>query len=168
MFLARASYATRAATLVSQQSRKFSLTSFAQKSFPALVKEIESTNKNIHHISPKDLHSTLSKTAAPHVIDCRERNEIERTGTIPGAIPLPRGILERDVGKFIKQEDSRDVVVYCAGGFRSILAAESLTRLGYGVSNEQGEVQPPSKNKVYSLDEGIDGWIKKGFQLEKK
>lgn len=96
------------------------------------------------------------------MVDVRERNEIDRTGTIPGAIPLPRGILERDIGKFIPQDDPRDVVVYCAGGFRSILAAESLTRLGYGTGESE------AKNKVYSLDEGMEGWIKSGFSVEKK
>ncbi|KAG0346496.1 hypothetical protein BG004_001620, partial [Podila humilis] len=153
------------------------------KSFPALVKEIDATNKNIHHISPKELHSSLaassssssSSSSSPYIIDVRERNEIERTGTIPGAIALPRGILERDIGKFIKNNNNneennnnetiRDVVVYCAGGFRSILAAESLTRLGYGVESE-GTTN--NKCKVYSLDEGMDGWIKNGFSVEKK
>lgn len=106
------------------------------------------------------------------MIDVREHHEIEATGTIPGAIVLPRGVLERDVGKFIKQDDPRDVVVYCAGGFRSILAAESLVRLGYGVVESEGQApgQLDSKNgaKVWSLNEGMDGWIKNGFDVEKK
>ncbi|KAI9242701.1 MAG: Rhodanese-like domain-containing protein [Podila humilis] len=110
----------------------------------------------------QDLHTSLTTSETPYVVDVRERSEIDRTGTIPGAIPLPRGILERDIGKFIPQDDPRNVVVYCAGGFRSILAAESLTRLGYGTGESE------AKNKVYSLDEGMDGWIKSGFRVEKK
>lgn len=99
------------------------------------------------------------------MIDVRERHEVQATGTIPGAIVLPRGILERDVSKFIKQSDPRDVVVYCAGGFRSVLAAESLVRLGYGVAEEEGSTK--GSTKVWSLDEGMDGWVKNGFQVEK-
>lgn len=103
------------------------------------------------------------------MIDVRERHEVQATGTIPGAIVLPRGILERDVSKFIKQSDPRDVVVYCAGGFRSVLAAESLVRLGYGVA--EGEAGEKGKKeecpKVWSLDEGMDGWVKNGFQVDK-
>ncbi|KAG0351672.1 hypothetical protein BG005_008834 [Podila minutissima] len=159
MFSAQLTRATRGAIVL---QRTFSHSSLAQKSFPALVREIDATNKNIHHITPKDLHTSLAASSTPHVVDVRERNEIDRTGTIPGAIPLPRGILERDIGKFIPQDDPRDVVVYCAGGFRSILAAESLTRLGYGTGESE------AKNKVYSLDEGMEGWIKSGFSVEKK
>ncbi|KAF9360784.1 hypothetical protein BGX26_007735 [Mortierella sp. AD094] len=150
------------------QQRTFTLSAFSQKSFPALVQEIKANNKNIHHISPKELHA-IPSTQAPHVIDVRERHEIEATGTIPGAIALPRGILERDVGKFIKQGDARDVVVYCAGGFRSILAAESLVRLGYGVAEtEASNAGNKESPKVWSLNEGMDGWIKSGFEVEKK
>ncbi|KAG0087873.1 hypothetical protein BGZ93_009027 [Podila epicladia] len=159
MFSSHLTRATRGAVVL---QRTFSHSSLAQKSFPALVREIDATNKDIHHITPKELHSSLAASSTPHVVDVRERSEIDRTGTIPGAIPLPRGILERDIGKFIPQDDSRDVVVYCAGGFRSILAAESLTRLGYGTGESE------AKNKVYSLDEGMEGWIKSGFSVEKK
>jgi rhodanese-related sulfurtransferase len=107
------------------------------------------------------------------VIDVREQHEIDTTGTIPGAIALPRGILERDIGKVVKQNDSRDVVVYCAGGFRSILAAESLVRLGYGITVEETEngsnaQDNKDKPRVWSLNEGMDGWIKSGFEVEKK
>ncbi|KAG0366236.1 Rhodanese-like domain-containing protein [Gamsiella multidivaricata] len=166
------------------QQRAFSLASLQQKSFSALVQEIRANNKNIHHISPKDLHA-ISSTASPqnprlppHIIDVREPHEVEATGTIPGAVFLPRGILERDIGKFLKQNDPRDVVVYCAGGFRSVLAAESLVRLGYGVV--EGEMndsegakglnpqESKDKPRVWSLDEGMDGWIKSGFEVEKK
>ncbi|KAF9310925.1 hypothetical protein BGZ91_006958 [Linnemannia elongata] len=160
--LARLSTTTSFAAV---QQRTFVFSALNQKSFPALVQEIKATNKDIHYLSPKDLHS-LQTTQPPHVIDVRERHEVQATGTIPGAIVLPRGILERDVSKFIKQSDPRDVVVYCAGGFRSVLAAESLVRLGYGVAEGERSSKKES-TKVWSLDEGMDGWIKSGFQVEK-
>ncbi|KAG0280146.1 hypothetical protein BGZ95_011143 [Linnemannia exigua] len=159
----------RLARLSTSSRATFAASVAHQKSFPALVQEIKATNKDIHYLSPKDLHSLKSETAAsssaqpPHVIDVRERHEVQATGTIPGAIVLPRGILERDVAKFIKQSDPRDVVVYCAGGFRSVLAAESLVRLGYGVKGASNSSSP----KVWSLDEGMEGWVKNGFQVEK-
>ncbi|KAF9945045.1 hypothetical protein BGZ65_011241 [Modicella reniformis] len=158
------------------QQRAFSLSSFHQKSFGALVQEIKANNKNIHHMSPKDLHAAITTTPPPpHVIDVREQKEIDATGTIPGAIVLPRGILERDVGRILKQDDPRDVVVYCAGGFRSVLAAESLIRLGYGISEQEQQQQQQqggdnnnNKPRVWSLDEGFDGWIKNGYNIDKK
>ncbi|KAF9578838.1 hypothetical protein BGW38_005169 [Lunasporangiospora selenospora] len=160
------------AVLVHTQQRSFAQSTLALKSFPELVREIKSTNKNIHYLGPKDLHALCSAQSTapenprlpPHIIDVRERAEIESQGTIPGAIPLPRGVLERDVGKLLKQSDDRDVVVYCAGGFRSVLAAESLVRLGYG----DCEVESKDGPKVWSLDEGFDGWVKNGFEVEKK
>ncbi|KAG0313984.1 hypothetical protein BGZ99_008446 [Dissophora globulifera] len=184
--LARVPARTLAAA--AQQQRSFTLSSFfSQKSFPALVQEIKTSNKDIYHISPRDLRalaSTPSNPASktprlpPHIIDVRERHEIEATGTIPGAIPLPRGVLERDIGKFIKQGDPRDVVVYCAGGMRSILAAESLVRMGYGgqrngpspSSHEDAAAAMDSKNKpkVWSMNEGMDGWLQNGFEIEKR
>lgn len=60
------------------------------------------------------------------------------------------------------------MVVYCAGGFRSILAAESLVRLGYGVVEGEGQLDSKAGAKVWSLNEGMDGWIKNGFEVEKK
>lgn len=79
------------------------------------------------------------------------------------------------MGKFIRQDDPRDVVVYCAGGFRSVLAAESLVRLGYGVvetkeNNTSSDVLSGNKDKprVWSLNEGMDGWIKGGYEVEKR
>ncbi|KAF9981602.1 hypothetical protein BGZ75_007039 [Mortierella antarctica] len=166
-----------------QQQRSFTLSALAQKSFPALVQEIKATNKDIHYLSPRDLHATACTTSTqnprlpPHIIDVRERSEVEASGTIPGAIVLPRGILERDVGKFIKQDDPRDVVVYCAGGFRSVLAAESLVRLGYGAAAETKESHTSSSDvlssnkdrpRVWSLNEGMEGWIKGGYEVEKR
>ncbi|KAF9280563.1 hypothetical protein BGZ68_007143 [Mortierella alpina] len=179
--LSRVAPTTRVLFAVQQHQRSFTLSAYTQKSFPALVQEIKATNKDIHYLSPRDLHATASTASTqnprlpPHIIDVRERSEVEATGTIPGAIVLPRGILERDVGKFIKQDDPRDVVVYCAGGFRSVLAAESLVRLGYGVvetkeNNTSSDVLSGNKDKprVWSLNEGMDGWIKGGYEVEKR
>ncbi|KAL1925771.1 uncharacterized protein VTP21DRAFT_654 [Calcarisporiella thermophila] len=118
--------------------------------FSDLVRKVEK-EQGIHSITVSQLHQQLSVTSPPHVIDVRESSEISR-GKIPRAIPLPRGILERDVEKHIKAEDESKVVVYCAGGLRSILAAESLIRMGY-------------KN-VLSLEGGIDAWRKEGYEIE--
>ncbi|KAF9951663.1 hypothetical protein BGZ72_006878 [Mortierella alpina] len=179
--LARMVPTARGLLAAQRQQRSFTLSALAQKSFPALVQEIKATNKDIHYISPRDLHATASTASTenprlpPHIIDVRERSEVEASGTIPGAIVLPRGILERDVGKFIKQDDPRDVVVYCAGGFRSVLAAESLVRLGYGVAETKENstssdalTSNKEKPRVWSLNEGMDGWIKGGYEVEKR
>ena len=63
------------------------------------------------------------------VIDVREQHEFE-AGRFEGAFHLSKGVIERDIEKHPISEEDR-IVLYCGGGFRSALAAESLTRMGY-------------------------------------
>ena len=63
------------------------------------------------------------------VIDVREKHEFD-AGSFEGALHLSKGVLERDIEKHPISNDDR-IVLYCGGGFRSALAAESLTRMGY-------------------------------------
>ena len=63
------------------------------------------------------------------VIDVRERHEYE-AGCFEGALHLSKGVIERDIEKHPIADDAR-IVLYCGGGYRSALAAESLTRMGY-------------------------------------
>jgi molybdopterin/thiamine biosynthesis adenylyltransferase/rhodanese-related sulfurtransferase len=62
-------------------------------------------------------------------IDVREANEYEQ-GTVPGALHIPRGTLEYSIEGAVPDR-SRPLVVYCAGGIRSALAARSLIEIGY-------------------------------------
>jgi molybdopterin/thiamine biosynthesis adenylyltransferase/rhodanese-related sulfurtransferase len=62
-------------------------------------------------------------------IDVREQDEVDQ-GLIPGAIHIPRGYLELRIEEAIPDK-SAPIVVYCAGGTRSALAAKSLQDLGY-------------------------------------
>ncbi len=63
------------------------------------------------------------------LIDVREADEHAK-GTIPAAVKLPRGILERDIDQVTTDKD-RKIVLYCGGGFRSALAAVNLKKMGY-------------------------------------
>jgi molybdopterin/thiamine biosynthesis adenylyltransferase/rhodanese-related sulfurtransferase len=73
-----------------------------------------------------DAEARLSSSA---FLDVREPDEYEQ-GSIPGAVHLPRGHLEFQVeGKLT--DKARPVVVYCAGGTRSVFAAKTLGDLGY-------------------------------------
>ena len=76
------------------------------------------------------------------LLDIRESDELT-AGAVPGAVFLPRGLLERDITAVIPQRDT-PLVVYCAGGARSALAAVTLLELGY--------------TDVVSLAGGFDGW----------
>lgn len=63
------------------------------------------------------------------ILDVREPDELA-LGLVPGAVPVPRGLLEGRIEALAPDRD-RAIVVYCAGGVRSVLAARSLAELGY-------------------------------------
>ena len=115
--------------------------------FLALVTE---TKKHIKEMTPKMLKEKLDKQEPIHLIDVREDNEWV-TGAIPSAIHLGKGIIERDIEKTIPDQKAQ-IVVYCSGGFRCALVAESLQKMGY--------------SQVYSLDTGLQGWIDEGYPIK--
>lgn len=63
------------------------------------------------------------------LLDCREADEYEM-GMIPGAVFIPRGHLESQIEGRIPDRDKK-IIIYCAGGTRSIFAAKTLSDLGY-------------------------------------
>lgn len=77
------------------------------------------------------------------LIDVREDSEWEGD-RLPGAIHVGRGVLEMRIEKAVPDPDA-EIVLYCAGGARSTLAAESLGRMGY--------------RRVYSLEGGAREWF---------
>ncbi|HKP16757.1 MAG TPA: rhodanese-like domain-containing protein [Gemmatimonadaceae bacterium] len=82
-------------------------------------------------------------------VDVRDLNEVN-LGMIPGAIHLDRGRIESKVEKAIPRETP--VVLYCAAGNRSALAAETLREMGY--------------TDVVSLDSGFRGWVEAGGDIQ--
>jgi adenylyltransferase/sulfurtransferase len=80
------------------------------------------------------------------VVDIRERDEFVQ-GHIPGALFIPRGYLELQIEQH-QPDRERPVVVYCAGGVRSVLAARNLQEMGY--------------TNVISLIGGFNGWKNSG------
>jgi len=63
------------------------------------------------------------------LVDVREDHEWE-AGHAAGAIHLGKGIIERDIESIVPDK-KQTVVLYCGGGYRSALAADSLRRMGY-------------------------------------
>ena len=96
------------------------------KSFQELMSD---TRRSIREISLEELRGRLESKPAFTLLDVREGEEF-RAGHIPGAINIPRGFLEIKIESEIPDRDA-PVVVYCAGGTRSALAARTLHDLGY-------------------------------------
>lgn len=82
-------------------------------------------------------------------LDVREPNEWN-LGHVPGAVHIPRGQLEGKVEAAVDR--GKRVVVYCAGGSRSALAADTLQQMGY--------------DRVESLAGGFRGWAEGGGEIE--
>lgn len=75
--------------------------------------------------TPEELAARLDEI--PVLIDIREPDEV-RTGVIPGAVHVPRGVLEGAVERLARDTE---IVLYCSGGNRSILAGASLQAMGF-------------------------------------
>ena len=90
-------------------------------------------------------------------IDVREPQEW-LTGYIDGALHIPRGTLEFEVGSHVPNPRRR-LVTYCSSGGRAALAAQQLRRLGYrnamamdgGYSNWKEAGYPRSRNPIAAL-----------------
>ncbi len=72
-----------------------------------------------------------------NLIDIRESNELENTGSVEGATHIPRGMLEvyldpnSPIFQSGKIDQNKELVLFCAGGVRSALAVKSLKDMGY-------------------------------------
>src|SRR5579862_6521018 len=85
--------------------------------------------KSTKEVSLDELKRRLESGEKMTLVDVREKEEY-RAGYIPGAISVPRGFLEIQIEGRVPDKNAK-VVLYCAGGTRSALAAATLAELGY-------------------------------------
>ena len=103
--------------------------SMGKKHSPRFLATVEQSRTVIHECDIDEFSSMLNDGEDIVVIDVREQHEYD-AGCFKGALHLSKGVIERDIEKHPISEDAR-IVLYCGGGFRSAIAAESLTRMGY-------------------------------------
>lgn len=113
---------------------------------PEFHELVNQAKKEIKEIGCDDLKKMQSSGEDFTLIDVREREDAEK-GTIPGAVNIPRGLLEHNIDQ-VTTDKERKIVMYCGGGSRSALAAASLKKMGF-------------KNAI-SLAGGYRGWKKSG------
>ena len=109
---------------------------------------IAQARASITEITCTELAQMLGREVT--VVDVREADEHSQ-GAIPGARHIPRGMLEFSIGVAVADRTA-PVVLYCAVGARSALAAQTLETLGY--------------TRVASLGSGFDGWKAQGHEWE--
>ena len=92
------------------------------------------------------------------IVDIRDVRELERDGTVVGAYPAPRGMLEFWVDpaspyhKPLFADESKEFILYCGAGWRSALAAKALQDMGM--------------TNVAHIDGGYAAWVKEGAPTE--
>ena len=93
------------------------------------LKLAEEARRRIREISVEETLERVNSGDPVHLIDVREDNEWEK-GHAAGAIHLGKGIIERDIEREVPDKGA-ELILYCGGGYRSALAAETLQRMGY-------------------------------------
>jgi len=112
---------------------------------------LTSTKQGIREVSVDDVRRLVESGTPPRLIDVRESDEYA-AGRLPGAISVPRGYLELRIEDKAPRRDE-PLVLYCAGGTRSALAAKTLTDMGY--------------TDVVSMAGGYNRWTDAGGKTEK-
>lgn len=114
------------------------------------LKLVEDAKTRVKEVSVPELLVLLDEQAELLIIDVREYEEWE-LGTIPTAIHISRGTLERDVEDIIHDKDIL-LVLFCSGGYRSVLACDTLLKMGY--------------KKLVSLKGGYKAWLAQGLPVD--
>ena len=115
---------------------------------------IEIANSSVKRLNFNEANELISKGAI--IIDVREESEVAQSGKAKNALHIPRGLIE-----FTLSIDSQSnpmginkdsiILVYCAAGARSVLAAKTLQDLGF--------------QNVYNLG-GFNEWVANGGELD--
>jgi rhodanese-related sulfurtransferase len=123
----------------------------AMKHSPGFLKIVGEAKRTIRECTPADVKARLDRGDSVHFIDVREDLEFAADHAA-GARHIGRGVLERDIEGLIPDREA-EIVLYCGGGFRSALAAETLEKMGY--------------RQVISMDGGMHAWREAGYPVEK-
>lgn len=118
---------------------------------PGFLQLVEQARKRIKECTVADVQARLAKGEQFHLIDVREDHEFWIDHAV-GARHLGKGIIERDIEMVIPDKQA-SIVLYCGGGYRSVLVADALQQMGY--------------INVISMDGGIKALREAGFPLEK-
>jgi len=103
----------------------------------------------IKEVTPREVLAMVQRNDPVVYLDVREPNEWN-LGHLPNAMHIPRGNLESNIEARAGRDET--IVIYCARGNRSALAADTLQQMGYA--------------NVSSMAEGFGAWIAIGGPVE--
>ena len=114
--------------------------------------------KEVNTITPDEALKRSNENQC-NLIDIRDANELEKLGKIENSHNISRGLLEFSIhpdSAFIKREEidlNKELVLFCAAGGRSALAAKTLKEMGF-------------KN-VSHVEGGFGAMVNSGFKIKK-
>jgi rhodanese-related sulfurtransferase len=117
---------------------------------PAFLEICNDARSRVREVSVKEASERIRANPRLRFIDVREDHEWKE-GHSADAEHLGRGIIERDIERIVPDK-STEIILYCGGGFRSALAADSLQRMGY--------------RNVYSMQGGWKAWKEAGLPTD--
>ena len=115
---------------------------------PGFLRLVDEARPRVREVSVAD--ALARQAAGAQIVDVREQSEWA-AGHAVGATHLSRGVIERDVEGRIP-DFGAELVLYCGGGYRSVLAADTLQRMGY--------------TNVASVAGGWRAWLEAGAPVE--
>ena len=123
----------------------------------SVAEQVAEAKARIENLSPVQVDQELRQGAT--LIDLREPEEWAATGVIRGSVAAPRGMLEwyADPASAYHRPEfdpAKRIILTCAGGGRSALAAVTLQEMGY--------------ENVAHLESGVNGWIAQGLPVERE
>lgn len=129
----------------------------AAQNYPDSVKQlVASTRKQIKTVDMAGFKSIFDAKTSALIVDVREPEEYE-AGYVPGAVNVPRGLIEftiwGEVGFPDKLDMNRKMYLYCKTGGRCTLAAKSLQDLGF--------------TDVTAVVMKFEDWTKAGYPVAK-
>jgi rhodanese-related sulfurtransferase len=123
---------------------------------PSAMQRVRDAKQRVENLSVEQTARELDEGAL--LVDLREREELREHGSIPGAVHMPRGMLEFYADATLpyhrpELEPGRRIILHCASGGRSALGADLLREMGY--------------TNVAHLDGGITAWTAAGRPVER-
>jgi rhodanese-related sulfurtransferase len=117
---------------------------------PGFLKLVDAARTRVKECTVAQAKARLDRDEVVHFLDVREDHEFAKDHA-KGARHLGKGVIERDAETCIPNKDEA-ILLYCGGGYRSVLAADALQHMGY--------------TNVVSMDGGIKAWRDAGYPME--
>lgn len=116
---------------------------------------VQKAKQEVENLSPEQLRDELRDPKVV-LVDIREAEELTQNGKIEGSVHAPRGMLEFYADPSLPYhkpefDEQKRIILHCASGGRSALAAKTLKEMGY--------------SNVAHLDGGLKAWKEKGMPV---